>query len=305
METIVDLLPNEHLLDFNNGNPVIPTWINQRHNLRLIIGAGDLDHSGITNIQMFHNYDVFFCRPWNNNGISLRRNVEYLLANFSRQKLICFIDASDLSQIELFTTLFSGMFSLIDGHGGHCPHLPLENIQRLLAEGGEAMNIFEWSECLMTYNEADHWLKNGYFKGINNDNYLTSRIYGEGSDFDQLKDRFITKTQEMISSASNIVVADEFIDNLDKFNLQDLQYICRSLCFNPNLPLNLIGKISTVSKDWKEEPHMEFTVVKQTAEFMDGRFISEYISRNGTDSLSDRALHIMGAIVSDLENGIP
>ena len=50
---------------------------------------------------------------------------------------------------------------------------------------------------------------------------------------------------------------------------------------------------------------MEFSVVKQKAEFMDRRFLANYITENGHNELSSRAESIIAAIEADLVKGIP
>jgi len=301
MDTIQDLLPNAHILNFHTGMPTIPEWV-RPSGLRLMMGAGDLDHTGIPNVELFHTYDVFFCLPINN-GNSLRINVEYLLAH-PKGKLLCFLNNNDPAHVEAFTTLFSGRFNMIDGHGGHCPHLPLENIQRLLCEGGTAMNIFERSENLITVEQLDMWILKGYFKGGTN-GLLTARVYGPDADSEALTDRLRQKTRELLDSTALVTISNDFLTNLNTLTRSDLQYICRSLCFAQSMPLNLTGEVSLVAKDWRDGPYMEFVITKRTAKYMDRVFINDYIAINGHDDLSARADMIISAIEVDLVTGLP
>jgi hypothetical protein len=149
METIQDLLPNEHILDFYTGVDALPLWLGS--NLKIILGAGDLDQVGL-NVQQFSMFDVFFCQPWDNHG-SLRKNIEYLIANYTRQKVICFLDIQVPGQVERFCELFRNRFILIDGYGGHTPHLPLDCIAKTLKPGGTAVNIYEMYENVYSEEE--------------------------------------------------------------------------------------------------------------------------------------------------------
>jgi len=149
METIQDLLPNEHILDFYTGVDALPPWLGS--DLKIILGAGDLDQNGL-NVQQFSMFDVFFCQPWDNHG-SLRKNIEYLTANYTHQKVICFLDIQLSGQVERFCELFRNRFILIDGYGGHTPHLPLDCIAKILKPGGTAVNIYEMYENVYSEEE--------------------------------------------------------------------------------------------------------------------------------------------------------
>jgi hypothetical protein len=301
MDTIQDLLPNEHILNFYTGLPTIPEWV-KPDGLRLMMGAGDLDHTGIPNVELFYTYDVFFCLPINN-GTSLRMNVEYLLAH-PQKKLICFLNNNDCSHIEAFTKLFAERFSLIDGHGGHCPHLSLDNIQRLLSEGGRAMNIFERSENIITVAQLDEWILKGYFKN-GTDGLITSRIYGSEAGTVAVTERLRLKTRELLDSTNLVSLSDDFLQTFDTLTCSELQYICRSLAFANTMPLNLKGQVILVAKDWRDGPYMEFVIMKKTEMYLDRAFLNDYIERNGHNDLTARADMIISAINVDLTTCVP
>ena len=281
--------PNEHILNFHNSYPVIPEWL--QGPLRLIIGAGDLNHNSMTNIEKFSTYNVFFCKPWL--STSLKENIDYLLANYFQKKVICFLDADNEEHIHKFVTVFKGRFSLIDGHGAHCPHLSFANIQKLLTEGGQAMNLFEKSENIMSAEQASYWLKNGHFDRIR-DGFLTARISDRESDF---KEGFLQKTKELLGKATRINCELQ----LETLSVKDLQYCCRALLFDSELPFNLIGSCSIVKKDWFS-PILEFTVKKVSPDLKE-RMIADYIEKNGLDDYVERALFIVKKIQEDLEKG--
>lgn len=140
LDSIKDLLPNEHLLNFHAGTPTLPEWLGD--SLKIILGAGDFNQHGISNVEKFNMFDVFFCMPFDVAG-SLRENVDYLLKAYDKKKVICFLDIQKPEQVESFCTLFKNRFTLVDGYGGHTPHLPMECIQKILKVGGTAVNLYE------------------------------------------------------------------------------------------------------------------------------------------------------------------
>ena len=150
LASIRHLLPNEHLLNFYAGTPTLPDWLGS--SLNLILGAGDLDQGDTLNVEKFNMFDVFFCQPWDSEG-SLRKNVEYLLKHYPKQKVICFIDNDNKEQVDRFCSLFKGRFALVDGYGGHTPHLPIECVEMILQPGGKAVNLYELNEGLFFEHE--------------------------------------------------------------------------------------------------------------------------------------------------------
>lgn len=140
MDTIPDLLSNEHILNFHAGVQSLPDWLGD--DLKVILGAGDLDQGDTLNLERFSMFDVFFCEPWDNHG-SLRKNINYLIKNFYHEKVICFVDISQPAQVEQFCRLFQNRFRLIDGFGGHTPHLAFDCIVQVLKSGGKAVNLYE------------------------------------------------------------------------------------------------------------------------------------------------------------------
>jgi len=298
METIQDLISNEHILNFHQGVTELPTWLGQ--NLRLMVGAGDLDHGDIPNVQMFSSYDVFFCLPWNNNRTSLRRNVEYLLANFNRSKLLCFIDSKNTDQMVQFSSLFKERFVLVDGHGGHCPHLDFCYLQKILTNNGTALNIFEQTECLLKIEDLEFWFANGHFPNYLSSNLITGRICGD-FDRDLLHGRFLVRLRELNAVSNNIKIDEDIISNEENLTLPYIQYCFRSLLFDKELPLNLRGSISNISRDWRDD-RIELVIKKVEPDFMIP-LLNTYVEKIGATADSDRALYIIEKIIADLEIG--
>ena len=146
VRTIQDLLPNEHILNFHAGRPQLPAWLGD--DLKLIMGAGDITHE-VPDVQRLSQFDVFLCQPWDVEG-SLRENVTYLLTHYPKQKIICFLDIEQKSQVDTFCELFTNRFTVVDGDGIHIAHLPLSCIEKILKVGGTATNIFETGEGVST-----------------------------------------------------------------------------------------------------------------------------------------------------------
>ena len=141
INTIKDLLPNEHILNFHENVTALPDWLGEH--LKIILGAGDNEQfKGTVNVDAFSMFDVFFCYPEDYEG-SLRRNVEYLIKHFYHKKVICFIDINNSEQVDRFCNLFQNRFSLVDGYDMHTPHLSFYCIEKILEPGGIAVNLFE------------------------------------------------------------------------------------------------------------------------------------------------------------------
>jgi hypothetical protein len=148
MDTIRNLLPNEHILNFHAGADAVrlPDWLGD--NLKLIVGAGDMEHAGVLNVDKLNMFDVFLCLPEDDSG-SLRRNIEAFLKQYPRQKVICFVDTRNELHLKSFCNLFANRFTLVDGHGGHTPHLPIDCISKILKVGGTAVNLYEIGDTVI------------------------------------------------------------------------------------------------------------------------------------------------------------
>lgn len=297
----IDGLQDGRILNFHRGACVLPEWAG--FDLRLMMGAGDLDHGGVPNIQRFSTYNVFYCLPldWND---SLRKNVDYLLGS-DAQTLLCFVDNTDANQVRAFCTLFAGRFSFIDGHGGHCPHFDMWALGRLLAEGGTATNIFEMSEALMTVDELEFWLEHGFFHGRRSENFMTSRVYRPGQPFgsalpneDDLKALLAIKIRVAAERSTRIDVSGV---DLTAAPLGLLQTVMRVLMFDCHTPVNLRGSFTMMRKDWHNEAGLHFIITKHSPDYsLD--LIAQAASRGHVDVVA-RAHMLIEAINKDLALG--
>ena len=291
MDTIADL-PNEYVLNFKQ-DVILPTWLPPL--LSLMVGAGDLDHGNIPNVQMFSTFDVFFCNAWDNEG-SFRRNVEYLIANKCK-KVICVIDHNEESQMSRFVELFHGRFSLIDGHLGHTPHLSLTDLQKLLTTGGKAMNVYERAETMVEVDEMIHWFEHGYFKKGFPNILLTSSMYTRnaritGDEMNLMRLRFLTKIQEMEPGPITYTV------DLYDLPLADLQVLLYCLQMK-DLPIPIKGVYGYNQRVWRTEPFLELVLTKVEPDYG-----LDKIEACRDPELKSRAHRIIQAIKNDIEGGL-
>ena len=285
IKTINDLLPDEHVLNFYlETPPVVPVWL-AGNNLKIILGAGDLDQDPERlNVDFFKEYDVFFCRPLDHDG-SLRRNVNALITRYKHQKVICFIDIHDSKQLEVFTTLFTGRFGLIDGYGGHTPHFPLPNIERLLCVGGEAVNVDEQSDTY--YSEDDIYRrlstqeKGGEaFKILtkNNIDFLRGRIrdwFTNNNANNELREfnlRLYRQIEKLLIKNKAISINRELNRELvrnETFNTKEtflnLKSIAGWLLKYDELPPTLRGNITMYKRLWRDVPFVDLVLTKVAA----------------------------------------
>lgn len=299
MQSIADLLPNEHILNFHECDFALPTWLPET--LSLIVGAGDLDHDNIPNVQKFSTFDVFFCNAWDNNG-SFRKNVEYLIKAYYQKKVICVINHDDQEEVNRFVELFRGRFSLIDGHFGHTPHFSISNLEKLLTPGGKAMNIYERCESMVEVEELNHWFEYGYFKGGFSPALLTSSIYRKGFGHINEKEReimyekFLTKIRTTYNEKGSITY-DPSLD-LNTMSLVDLQILLYCLQLNINMPINMKGVYTYNTRVWRTDSILELVLTKIEPDYGYNK-----IALCSDPDLKARAYLIINAIKKDIENG--
>lgn len=266
--TIGHLLPHPQIMNFHDLPTLsqsLPPHIQNNPNLRLMMGAGDLNHDNMPNIQKFSAYDVFLCLPlvWDN---SLIENVQYLETT---NKLLCFLDINDSEQVAAFTSLFSNSFAFIDGHGGHCPHFDMYCLQKLLKNGGRATNIFEYSESCIYYHEMLSWIENGYMKNAQSENVLTGRILNVPADAEPiLKVALITKIHSIVKDTTQITFSQQLFLDMPNMTMRELQVLARILCFDKFMPINLKGTYELIQNVWQSSLYMQFVVTKVNPDYM-------------------------------------
>ena len=271
-----------YLLNFEN-DVSFPEFLNDT--LSLMVGAGDLCHGGVPNVQKF-SHNVFFCNGWDDNG-SLQQNVDYLSQH--KNKIVCIVDYEKKEQMKKFIDLFKNRFTLIDGHDAHTPHFTVYEYSQLLADQGEAMNIFERSECIITEKEMITYLTKGSLPGLNPVRaVLTSRIYN-------MKEE--EKLRILMIEKINHVKSEKFILDIDlpSLHTSQLQYILTALLYEWDIPLNIKAIIRMNQRIWKNDPQLELVLQKVPIDFME--------SLIETSPYKDRANMIVAKIKEELEKG--
>jgi hypothetical protein len=269
-------LPNDrHLLDFSKAVlQSLPVGLRPNS---LMVGAGDLEHDGIPNTQKFSQFDVFFCNAWDVNG-SVQRNVDYINAYYPEQKVICVVDYNEKEQVERFISLFAGCFTLIDGHGGHTPHFTIDELRLLLAEGGEAVNIYEKSESLLSTDDARFWFNNGYFSyRFAKHTYLNSRIYNKNSpryelpaeEQEEMRLKFLDKIKETYQVVKRTVISEELLENLDALPLSILQEILVSILFDNQIHLDMVADVRMNQRVWRDVSTVELVLKRVPVDYME------------------------------------
>lgn len=309
MDTIADLLPNEHILNFYDSNPAsttaasqLPEWLLLKPTLSLMMGAGDLCHGGITNIEKFNMFDVFLCNAMDHDG-SVRKNLLYLLANHHHQKVICIMNIHNQEHVRKFVQLFKGRFHHIDGHLNHTPHLPYENLNQVLSVGGTATNIYESSENMVSTDEILFWLESGFFKTGGGKVMATSRVYSKNmgytlleQDEAMLRQKFISKIQEMAPSAKQVTVSP--LITLEELELRQLQIIQYCLSISIDLMLNLVAEVKHNVRLWSPQSRVELVITKVQPDLME-----EKVALCRDEELRAHLNRLIAGIKTDLENG--
>jgi len=293
---------DRHLLDFSK-NVSLPAGFKPHS---LMVGAGDLEHGGIPNTQLFHQFDVFFCNAWDIYG-SLQRNVDYINTNCPDQKVICVVDYHNKDEVERFIKLFTNSFTFIDGHGGHTPHFTINELRLLLAEGGEAVNIYEKSENLLAVDDVRFWFDNGYFPfRCASHTILTSRIYNKNSPkyeitAEETKEftlKFIEKVKETYQSVTRTTISPELLANLDRIPLSDLQEILSSIMFDTRLHLDMKADVRVNKRVWRDFSSVELVLKKVPVDYME-----EKVAGCRDLIMKERAKMIIAKIKEELQQG--
>lgn len=253
---------NEHVLNFHEGVKHLPEWLGT--GLSLMMGAGDLDQGGQLNVKTFSEFDVFFCDAWDNNG-SFQNNIDYLTEQFYHKKVICVINVDNIDEMRNFTRLFSHRFRYIDGHGQHTPHMNITDLEKVLEDGGSAVNIYEKSENCVKYDDMIMWLRHDSYPypGI-----LDGRIYKEfgatgGITEDQLanvKGIIIPIIRDRLTRSITVRLSDELSDSLDSCPVSDLQKILRGLLYEDKVPLSMTGEIKVNTRPWLKHGYVELVL---------------------------------------------
>jgi len=279
--------------------PPIPSFFG---NLTLLLGAGDIVHNGLTNVEQFGSYNILICLP--SNEESFLKNVEKLTDS---GPMICIIDVSSASQMALFIEHFRGRFSVIDGHWGHVPHFSLDTLEALLTEGGSASNIFEQSINIVNITTFLTWIKNEYINSYSNIAMSTTKLVSNGSmvlnesDARNLQSVLIEKIRFMNSCNKNIHLSEEVLVSLPSYPYYTLQKIFGSLLHDRITPLNLLGTVGMHRPAWASEEKIEL-VLRKSSPFFWENLLAAYSNTYGRNEHVERAELILDGIRHDMEH---
>jgi len=282
----------EHILYFNQET-TLPAWF-PKTTISVILGAGDIIHDGITNVQEFSTFDVFFCNAWNIEG-SFQKNVDYLIKNHYHQKIICVIDIHNEQHMHNFIQTFRGRFHLIDGNGGHTPHFTLNQIEKLLCVGGSAVNIYERPDSMVEIGELEYWFEHGYFKGMPSYSSILARPYKKG--VGNLTEEEYSYLSEQFSKIIDNYTPGQITISSKKKNFNTLQNIAYCTILDKKMPMTLIGEFRENARIWDPNNIYEELVIIKTEPY----YMLDKICLCTDSQLYDRALNLIEAIKRDIE----
>ena len=283
------------------GIPLMPQRIEGNRPLTLLVGAGDIVHSGVTNVEQCSSYDILLCLP--SNAEWFAQNVAML--NEESGPIICCLDVNSPKALNYFIEQFRGRFATIDGHWAHIPHFSLETLEQLLCEGGSASNIFELSSGIVNINTFLRWLQEEYINAYSNIHMSTTKVISDGAmnllddDCKRLEAVLREKIMYMNSTNKNIHLADDVLAGIPTYRHSLLQRIFGSLLHDTITPLSLLGSVCTHCPTWSREERIELVLRKSTPSFWEN-MLESYKAIYGNNEVVDRAEKIMAGIRSDM-----
>jgi hypothetical protein len=268
--------------------------------LSLLLGAGDIVHSGVSNVEQYGMYDMMICRP--ENAESLQKNIDKLTET---GPVICILDVTNPLMLNVFIQEFRGRFSCIDAHWAHCPHFALETLDELLAEDGTASNIFERSLNIVNINTFLAWIKDEYINSYSNISMSTARVISDGAiilnetDAANLETVLREKILYMNTANKNIHLSDEVLYELPSYRHFTLQTIFASLLHDRITPLNLLGAVGLYCAKWDTESRIQLVLRKSSPPYWEN-ILAQYVQTHGRNSVVERAELILDGIRSDI-----
>jgi len=284
----------------SQGLPNIPQRLQGDHPLTLLLGAGDIVHSGVTNVEECGSYDILICLP---------SNAEWFAQNVAKLSdsgpVICCLDVTSPNALIQFIEQFRGRFVMIDGHWSHIPHFSLETIEQLLCEGGSASNIFEYSSGIININTFLRWLEEEYINAYSNIHMSTTKVISDGAmtllenDCKRLEAVLRDKIIYMNSTNKNIHLADDVLAGISNYRYSLLQRIFGSLLHDTITPLTLLGSVCNHRPGWSKEEKIDLVLRKSSPSFWED-MLESYKKIYGNNEVVERAEKIMAGIRSDM-----
>jgi len=280
--------------------PSIPPILQGTRSLSILIGAGDVVHNGVTNVEQFSTYDILLCLPM---GPGVEENISKLSDS---GPVLCYIDVNSPQMVD-FVQQFRGRFHTIDGHSIHIPHLSLETIEELLAEGGKATNIFEVSSSFVNIHTFLNWIKEEFINSYSNILMSTATVYSDAAltlsaeDAERLESVLREKIVYLNSVNKNVHLTEDILASLSSYRYFSLQKFFGSLLHDAITPLSLLGSVCLHCPAWDTEASIQLVMTKSSPMFWES-ILEDYIRLNGRTSHSDRAELIMNGVRSDMMN---
>jgi len=284
------------------GIPDIPEKLRGSRSLTLLLGAGDMTHSGVTNVEQFSNYDILICKPENPENAQFQENVNKLS---DTGPVICCLDVENNAAVAVFVNQFKGRFSLIEGHSAHIPHFTFDILEQLLEDGGTASNLFELSHNAVNVHMYLRWLEEGYISPYSNIQMSTSVLISNGAmtlnDDDATRVEYILreKIKYQNSINKNIHLSDDILANLSSFRYMICQKIYASLLHDNKTPLYLLGKVCMHTRSWTKDESIQLVLQKSPPLFWEDT-IALYREKYGQTEDVIRARAIIEGIRNDI-----
>jgi len=287
------------------GSPEIPEKLRGSHSITLLLGAGDMTHSGITNVEQFSKYDILICKPENRENPENSQFQENVNKLSDTGPVICCLDLDDTAAVATFVKQFKGRFSLIEGHSAHIPHFTFDILEQLLEDGGTASNLFELSHNAVNVHMYLRWLEEGYISPYSNIQMCTSILISyDGmtlNDADAMRVEHILreKIKHQNSINKNIHLSDDILANLSSFRCMICQKIYASLLHDNKTPLYLLGKVCMHTPSWTKNESIQLVLQKSPPLFWEDR-ITLYREKYGQNEHVIRARAILEGIRNDI-----
>ena len=296
----LDKISHPMILNYFSRIRIMQPSLSVDRPLSLLLGAGDIVHSGVSNVEQYGMYDMMICLP--ENAESLQQNIDKLT---DTGPVLCILDVTDKASLTLFVEEFGGRFSRIDAHWAHCPHFALETLDALLVENGTASNIFDPSSNVTNINTFLSWIKDEFMNSYSNINMSTSRVISDGAmtlnekDAATLESVLIEKILFMNASNKNIHLSEEVLSSLTSYRHFTLQRIFASLLHDRLTPLNLLGVVGPYCAKWDTESKIQLVLRKSTPVYWQN-VLALYIEAHGRNAVVERAESILAGIRSDM-----
>lgn len=254
----------DHLLNFHGDIELsLPEWFNPAE-IRVLCGAGDHVHAGITNISEFNTFNVFLCLPEFVED-HLQQNINDIASNYNKQKIICFLDTTNPEHLAKLGNLLKNKVDFLDRHT-NSPYLPLNIITQILKTGGEAINHFPMDNSRISIEFPDDI--NEYLGNKKFINAKLTNIYSNPQKISELVNQVLPILQYNITNQKNLknkkkidIEINWFNEKLGSFknNLLDklkfIQKIIKIYLYADEIPDSLIG---IIKEDRYESPSNYF-----------------------------------------------